>query len=414
MVKVYIWGIGVNRKKVERAIIEEECKIVGYIDNNPSKQGSKINGVFVSSFDNITEDYDYIIISVGKYESILYQLELKKFNREKVIVYFEEKDFLKFSTCFFIDQKLWRIDLLEKKVKNLESLLNYKIRNLKYELLDEYRDNKLKIPRIESTKEAIDKIVFEGCSLVRFGDGEFEIMAGKERAVFQKHNPILEKRMKEIIQTRNSKLLIAIANNYGSLECYTEEVANGIRSYMTEEVRKFHMSLLDVERTYYDAYMFKCYFPYKDKESTQTRFELVERIWKGKDVVLIEGEETRTGYANDLLNKAKSVKRILAPTKNAFEKYDEILNKALELSKEYLILVVLGPAGKLLTFDLFNEGYQVIDIGQIDMDYDWYKAEAKSKIGNPKKYISQLPDAVIEDVTDKEYLNQVLCRIRRC
>ena len=44
--------------------------------------------------------------------------------------------------------------------------------------------------------------------------------------------------------------------------------------------------------------------------------------------------------------------------------YNEIMDKCLEKEKETLFVVVNGPMGKLLIYNLFKKGYQSIDIGQ--------------------------------------------------
>lgn len=71
----------------------------------------------------------------------------------------------------------------------------------------------------------------------------------------------------------------------------------------------------------------------------------------------------------------------------------------------------MGPVGKCLAYDLFNVGYQVVDIGQIDMDYEWYLAGQGVKVPNPKKYVSQLPEMEITDIDDDEYYKQIIVRI---
>ena len=171
------------------------------------------------------------------------------------------------------------------------------------------------------------------------------------------------------------------------------------------------MSVLDHNRVYYDAYMFKSYFPYKNREDTWKRLSLIKKIWNNRDVVLIEGDKTRTGYGNDLFDNVRSLQRLLCPTKNSFEKYDEILDKALELKKSCLILVVLGTVSELLVYDLMKKGFQAVDIGQIDMDYEWYLAGAQKRVPIPDRYVSQLPPAEITEVTDEEYLKQIIGHI---
>ena len=44
----------------------------------------------------------------------------------------------------------------------------------------------------------------------------------------------------------------------------------------------------------------------------------------GYNVYLVEGEYTRCGIGNDLLDHTLSIHRIICPSKDAFEKYDEI------------------------------------------------------------------------------------------
>jgi len=59
--------------------------------------------------------------------------------------------------------------------------------------------------------------------------------------------------------------------------------------------------------------------------------------------LIVEGEQSRIGIRNDLLNQTKSIKRIICPTKNAFRVYNKILNSVLKISKDHLILIALGP-----------------------------------------------------------------------
>lgn len=255
------------------------------------------------------------------------------------------------------------------------------------------------------------KIINERCSLVRYGDGEFDIMAGKERPNFQNYDPILAERLLEVLSSKDERLLISIANNYGNLDMYTDDSADGVRSYMNEETRRFHMSVLEKDRVYYDAYMFKLYHRYKNRQDTWKRVALVKSIWERRDVVIVEGCQTRTGYKNDLLDNVRSLRRILCPINNVFDKYREVLRAVSKLEKDCLILVVLGPTSELLVYDLMKKGYQLVDIGQIDMDYQWYLAGVEKRVPIPDRYVSQLPPAEIEEINDKEYRDQIIEQI---
>ena len=65
----------------------------------------------------------------------------------------------------------------------------------------------------------------------------------------------------------------------------------------------------------------------------------------------------------------------------------------------------------MLVYDLLQKGYQAIDIGQIDMDYEWYRVGAKKRVPIPDRYVSQLPPAEIAEVNDREYLEQIIDQI---
>ena len=71
-------------------------------------------------------------------------------------------------------------------------------------------------------------------------------------------------------------------------------------------------------------------------------------------------------------------------------------------------LIVLGSVAEILAYDLMKEGYQAVDIGQIGMDYEWYRAGAQKRVPIPDRYVSQLPPAEIEEINDEKYLNQII------
>lgn len=325
MVKVLVWGLGKRCDMVLDTLKPRCCEVVGFVDNNPEKTGGQYRNKKIYSFEEIPADFDYLVVAVLSYHSILYQMEQVRFPIEKVIVFYDMSYITKKKYWDFIDWKAWKIAVLEEKIQTLEKAVESRFSNIGYEITDKSRKSKYQYPMIAGDEELIDRIINEHKSFIRFGDGEFEIMRGNERAPFQKAEEELSRRLLNVISTSDQRILIGIANNYGDLDCYTEETAQGIREYMTEETRAFHLSILDLDRTYYNAYVFKTFMPYKDKAATDKRVELVRTIWDGRDVVFIEGDKTRTGYGNDLFDNAKSIRRILCPTCNAYAKYDEIL-----------------------------------------------------------------------------------------
>ena len=70
--------------------------------------------------------------------------------------------------------------------------------------------------------------------------------------------------------------------------------------------------------------------------------------------------------------------------------------------KNVIVLSALGPTATVLAYDLTNSGIQTIDIGHLDVEYVWYKMQAKSKVSIPGKYVNESSDKFVE--IDSKYL----------
>ena len=128
--------------------------------------------------------------------------------------------------------------------------------NTKYEICDILGRNVYFKPKFRTNEETLHLIVDEGKSLARFGDGEFSIAGNLIRHKFQKLDERLAIRIKQVLISQNDNLLVAIADNYGSLEKYTEDAADAIRHYMAGGTRALHESLLDKNKVYLGYKMF--------------------------------------------------------------------------------------------------------------------------------------------------------------
>lgn len=292
--------------------------------------------------------------------------------------------------------------------------LNKTINNLKYEFFDPAFDTSdYFYPRIENGFITIEKIINEKKSIARFGDGEFGLIMHEERHKFQKNESKLSTRLQEVLRSKHPDLLIAIANNYGNLEQYNEKSARGIRMYMTDEVRIAHQNLLDPFRTYYDAYLSRPYVLYNDNQTDapKQRFKHLQQIWQNRDVIFIEGAQTRLGVGNNLFDNTKTIKRILAPTTNSFDKYDDLLKSALQhATPDTLFLLALGPTASVLAYDLCVNGYQAVDIGHVDMEYEWFLQGTGTRCAVPHKYNNEFPGGdIVAPIDDPVYNSQIIC-----
>ena len=44
-----------------------------------------------------------------------------------------------------------------------------------------------------------------------------------------------------------------------------------------------------------------------------------------------------------------------------------------------MIIIALGPTATVLAYDLAKEGYQALDMGHFDIEYEWYLRNATKK-----------------------------------
>lgn len=413
MERILIFGTGKSAEIVERCLNRDGVDVLGYLDNNVEKHGTLLRGRTVRSPVCVREIiFDFVVIATLKYVEVREQLEKQQVGREKIISFFDSTiDYRIYD--FLFDCLKWQCCALEQRfVAELEGIrreTNIRIRNMEYEIADKQQRNEYWFPNILSAQEAVDYIFRENCSVCRFGDGEFEIIAGRKRAIFQNTQAELGERLKKILQSNEEGVIICIADNYGSLEAYEEPAAMAIRGYLTPDVRKEHMALLSKEAIYYNAYLSRPYMIYRDKQNAGKRFEALKQIWNRRKVVVVEGENTRMGYHNDLFADAACIQRILCPDKNAWDRYEAILETACSLEKENLLLISLGPVATVLAYDLAKLGYQAIDIGQLDVEYEWFQRKAQQRIAVPDKLVNEgNVRNQVQRVEDPAYLKQII------
>lgn len=292
-----------------------------------------------------------------------------------------------------------------------EKQLDKMIHNIKYEVCDILGKNIFFKPVMRSDEETLRLIIEEGKSLARFGDGEFSMVEGVERQKFQKVDNKLAERLKEVLQNDNDSLIVAVADNYGSLEKYDKEIADAIRCYMTDDTRALHERLLRKDRVYSDAYITRPYIIYKDNntDAPKERFDRLKEIWNGKDIIIVEGAQSRLGMGNDLFANADSIKRILAPSTNSFDRYDDIYRECLKLRDGAdMFLIALGPSAGVLAYDLSLQKIQALDVGHIDLEYEWFLAGEGVRVPVRFKYNNEIEGGnIVEDVVDEKYLSEI-------
>ena len=175
-----------------------------------------------------------------------------------------------------------------------------------------------------------------------------------------------------------------------------------------EKYRGTWLQYLNKDMTYATANVTRLYIRYKDRSKARKHFEMLREIWEDRDVIVCEGEKTRMGVGNDLLDNCKSIKRIICPSENAFDKYDEIISELKKQSKDSLILIALGPTATVLAYEMSKEGYQALDLGHLDIEYEWCIRNATKREKIINKYTNEVSHGdETQDIEDKSYENQI-------
>ena len=268
-------------------------------------------------------------------------------------------------------------------------------------------------PKIMNTTESLKLILENKHSIARFGDGEFNLIRGVELG-FQKADDELSHKLIEILKNRIEKLEIGIPDVFEKVSEYNDKSARFWRAYMGMH-RGELIRLIDLDRIYLNTNMTRFWSGYKEKKAVDEIISLYKKIWKDRKVVFVEGELTRMGVGNDLFVEAASINRILCPATNAWEQYEKILSTilGLNLDQDTLFILALGPTATVLAYDLTQYGFQVLDLGHIDIQYEYSLRKAKGKIAIEGKYVNEniAGREVSDSIVDDKYKNSIIAKI---
>ena len=268
-------------------------------------------------------------------------------------------------------------------------------------------------PQIASIEETINEIIKNHVSVSRFGDGEYKWIADLPQDSFQTSSTEMQKRLTEIIKSDLDNHIVCLSDVFGDLSKYNTYGEHFWTWFMANN-RVRWTSYLKQGKQYYNTNMTRLYMDYKDKSKCASWFQLLKKVWEEREILIIEGEKTRLGVGNDLFENVKSIQRILAPAVNAFGEYEKIFQSACEFGKGKLILIALGPTATILAYDLAKAGYQAIDVGHVDVEYEWFLMGATEKVPLKHKYVNEAAGHAgrnVEGIQDEEYLMQICKKI---
>lgn len=267
-----------------------------------------------------------------------------------------------------------------------------------------------KPPKVMTNAETIDYIIKNRCSVSRYGDAEIRLAAGTD-VFYQDSVQPLAAKLRQVLSCNENLLLVCLPDAFGALSHFVNADGRYWKKHLAR-YRKYWYNYTLKNKVYGNAFISRIYMCFNEKEKARDYFNALKKIWDGADVVLVEGEKSRLGVGNDLFENAGSVRRILGPSAFAFSRYNDLLTEVRKLEKSVLIVLAMGPVATIMPYDLTNDGYQAVDLGNIDTEYEWYLRGCTQKTPIENKMVYEAgAGAGVGELEDETYQSQIIARI---
>lgn len=275
--------------------------------------------------------------------------------------------------------------------------------------------------KVLNFEETVNNILVNRLSVTRFGDGELRFMLSEDTGnTFEVNSIRLAKELKNVITLRSNNVMVCLPSVYDNLSGLKFEDKIFWQREVSLHLKEYY-NFINTDVTYGDAFFTRPYEGYYIKhENAESKFLLLKKIWNKKNVILVEGELTRFGVGNDLLDNVSELKRVLAPAKNAFEKIDDIyletktvIEKIKQSKDNVLVLLSLGPTATVLAAKISQElNVQAIDVGHLDIEYEWFLRRSNVKIPIEGKYVNESSgEKYLQGKIDDKYEKEIVSKI---
>lgn len=272
--------------------------------------------------------------------------------------------------------------LWDDKEELIVYLTNKILDDVSYEYnLDSSGIKKLTILNTDQTLDLIEKT---NKSFVRTGDGEIKAMMGENHA-FQKYEKEVTNRLINLLEQPGDNILVGVNRNYFIPLNQMDD--NRYYRRNAYDFRRFYDKHCNVDNLYIDACCTGDRYKYNDKKTIKKLYERWKNLFKGRDLVIICGEGILNSLEYDIFELANSKDYIYGPKINAWDKHDEIINEITNnISKDKILIFILGQAGKAMIPELTDMGYVCWDVGHLAKYYNAYMTNMEWNKENTVKF----------------------------
>ena len=276
-------------------------------------------------------------------------------------------------------------------------------------------DSKNNYLNIMSDTNLVDEIVNNNKSFARFGDGELSLILNKNFNIsFQENSEELNKKLIEVLNSDLKNLIIGINRSFNDPSIYNKKVERYFRTFNFLNREKYK-KIIPKDKVYGNSSITRFYIDYDKKNLSEAykRLNNLRRIWNKRKLLIVEGKHTRLGVGNDLFDNSKSIRRIIVPEKNAFNSFDEIIDTVKKhIKKDEMVLLAVGPTATVLTYELAKNDIQAVDVGHIDIEYEWLKMKTDKRVAVKGKYVNEIKgDKYTESEFEDESYNKSIVSV---
>jgi len=340
--------------------------------------------------------------------------------------YLSNADFVKENNIGFVVSSLEEADkVIQECSEEKYSEMLSSVKNVQYLINNGYFTKKLfvdSLMKLNSNEEngldvkvlgildTLNYVMAHSSSVARFGDGEMDIITGHS-IPYQDYDEHLANELKNIISSEsNESLVVCLSDVFEGLDRYNQSAVDFWKQHLNNNYI-YYKSLCKAP-WYGSTFISRPYMDLVDKSLSNMYFKNIKNLWDKRDILIVEGVNSRSGVGNDLFDNTNSVERIICPSKNAYSKINEIESLIERHAENKLVLLILGPTAKVLAKRLSIKKFQAIDMGHIDSEYEWFKMKATTKVKLDHKHTAEYNfDENITFIEDDTYNSQIVERI---
>ena len=205
--------------------------------------------------------------------------------------------------------------------------------------------------------ETVEHLAITKQSFTRFGDGEIQTMLRPGYSLaFQQNSPDLAEHLRTVATTPIEGLLVGFPHMFRENPDWSRVWVDTWRQFKP---------LISGHTLFGDAHVTRPFF----FGSTGTEGVSAWRsVWEKQSITVVTGRDSRFEFIPELFDSAGTTKVVESLPTNAYSDMPRLLE---ELSSDTsdIVLIALGPAGTVLTYELALAGRRAIDIGHINASY---------------------------------------------